>query len=275
MTATTALLSAAMLSWAYPVVPVAAPFVPPAPAPITAGSTPEAAPDAAPEAPPGPAPAATPPAPAPESPAAALQGAPPGANPTHIPGEATPPPAGRKRKNKRRDAQDATPPGDDDDGRFGNFEIKGRIFVLGEWQRVNVAVVTAGDSGATAAPVVERDAFDISVASVRPSLRWQAPQKWLSAVVEFELTRKPDLRDGFMQAKNKHLLLRAGQFKMPGSAIETASPWTLPFVRRGLLHTLLVDGLDSPWRRPGVMLRWRGAGALRLELSGAIIRAWW
>src|SRR4029453_4526730 len=31
-----------------------------------------------------------------------------------------------------------------------------------------------------------------------------------------------------------------------------------------------VDGLDSPWRRPGVMLRWRGAGALHLELSGAI-----
>jgi hypothetical protein len=271
VTATTALLSAAMLAWAHPAVPIAAPFAPAAPEPITAGATaPDAASDAAAEASPGAGPPATdaapPPAPAPESPAAALQAAPPGANPTHIPGEPTPPPPGRKRKSKRRDAQDATPSGDDDDGRLGSFEIRGRIFVLGEWQRGNVTVVDA--SGAVA--VDERDAFDITVASVRPSLRWQAPQKWLSAVAEFELTRKPDLRDGFMQAKSKHLLLRAGQFKMPGSAIETASPWTLPFVRRGLLHTLLVDGLDSPWRRPGVMLRWRGAGGLHLELSGAI-----
>jgi len=246
-----AALATALVSWGYA-------FAPPAPVPAAADGGADAAPETRPAA---------------ELPADALQ-VPPVATTPQVPGEVTllpaapalAPPPPRKRKNKKRDAQDASPSGDDDDGRFGSFELKGRIFVLGEWQRGNVTVVDA--SGATA--VDERDALDISVASVRPSLRWQAPQKWLSAVIEVEVTKKPDMRDGFIQAKNKHLMLRAGQFKMPGSAIETASPWTLPFVRRGFLHTLLVDGLDSPWRRPGVMLRWRGSKTLQPELSAAV-----
>ena len=108
---------------------------------------------------------------------------------------------------------------------------------------------------------------------MRPLFRWQAPQKWLSGVIEFELTRKPDMRDGYVQARKKDFLLRAGQFKMPGSAIEMASPWTLPFVRRGFLHGLLVDELDNAWRRPGVMLRWRGADLfLRPEISAGVFQ---
>ena len=67
-------------------------------------------------------------------------------------------------------------------------------------------------------------------------------------------------------------MLRAGQFKMPGSAIELASPWALPFVRRGFLHGLLVDGLDNAWRRPGVMLRWRGPDFLRPEISAGVFQ---
>ena len=108
--------------------------------------------------------------------------------------------------------------------------------------------------------------------SVRPALHWQAPQKWLSAVIEVEVTQKPDMRDGYVQAKQKHFLLRAGQFKMPGSAIELASPWALPFVRRGFLHGLLIDGLDNAWRRPGVMLRWRGSDFLRPEISAGVFQ---
>jgi hypothetical protein len=75
-----------------------------------------------------------------------------------------------------------------------------------------------------------------------------------------------------VQAKQKHFLLRAGQFKMPGSAIELASPWALPFVRRGFLHGLLIDGLDNAWRRPGVMLRWRGSDFLRPEISAGVFQ---
>ena len=172
-----------------------------------------------------------------------------------------------KRKNKKRDGQSGPGPGGEEAGRFGTVEIKGRVFVLGEWQRGDVIVF--GGSGTTA----QRDAFDISVASVRPLFRWQAPQKWLSGVIEFELTKKPDMRDGYVQARRKDFLLRAGQFKMPGSAIEMASPWTLPFVRRGFLHGLLVDELDNAWRRPGVMLRWRGAELpLRPEISAGVFQ---
>ena len=255
MTGAAALLGTALVSWGYA-------FAPPSPVPAALGG----GADAASAAPPVAAP------PVAELPADASQAAP----PPPVPADATlpptmlapalAPPLARKRKNKKRDGPDAPPSGEDDDGRFGSFEVKGRIFVLGEWQRGDVTVFDA--SGATT--VDSRDALDISVASIRPSLRWQAPQKWLSAVIEVEVTKKPDLRDGFIQAKNKHLMLRAGQFKMPGSAIETASPWTLPFVRRGFLHTLLVDGLDSPWRRPGVMVRWRGSRLLRPELSAAV-----
>jgi len=253
VTGAAALLGTALMSWGYA-------FAPPAPVPAAVAGGADAAAEPPVAAPPSVAlpPDASQPEPSPPVPGEI-------ALPPTVLAPALAPPLARKRKNKKRDGHDA-PPSGDDDGRFGSFEVKGRIFVLGEWQRGDVTVFDA--SGATT--VDSRDALDISVASIRPSLRWQAPQKWLSAVIEVELTKKPDLRDGFMQAKNKHLLLRAGQFKMPGSAIETTSPWTLPFVRRGFLHTLLVDGLDSPWRRPGMMLRWRGSRLLRLELSAAV-----
>src|SRR4029078_8565058 len=101
--------------------------------------------------------------------------------------------------------------------------------------------------------------FDITVTSVRPSLHWHAPHKWLRAVIEVEFTQKPDMRDVYYKERKKDFLLRAGQFKMPGSAIELASPWALPFVRRGFLHGLLIDQLDNAWRRPRLMLRWRGS----------------
>ncbi len=174
-------------------------------------------------------------------------------------------PARRRTRNATR--RTATGVDGEETGRFGTVELKGRIFVLGELLRTNVTVFDT--SGLT---TTERDSFDITVTSVRPALHWQAPQKWLSAVIEVEVTQKPDMRDGYVQAKRKDFMLRAGQFKMPGSAIELASPWALPFVRRGFLHGLLVDGLDNAWRRPGVMLRWRGADFLRPEISAGVFQ---
>jgi len=215
------------------------------------------APDAAPETAPAPdaAPVASPePAPAAPAPAA--------------PADIVWPPSLGKRKTKKRDAQNGAGAGVEDGGRFGTVELKGRIFVLGELQRAEVTVVDPSIGLAT----TDRSTLDLTVASVRPSLRWQAPQKWLTAVIEVEVTRKPDMRDGYVQAKHKQLTLRAGQFKMPGSAIETASPWALPMVRRGFMHTLLVDALDNAWRRPGLMLRWRGQYALRPEISAGVFQ---
>jgi hypothetical protein len=258
--ATAPLLEAALVAWGYifapGAVPGPAPATPADAAPAPAVPVDVAAPaDAA--APANAAVSAASPSPVGAPLPAPLPAAP---LPTPVPGE-LPAPPGRKGKSKKRDGH-----GGDGESRFGSIEVKGRIFVLGELQRRDVAVV--GASGMVATD--ERESLDISVASVRPALRWQAPQKWLSAVIEVELTREPDLRDGYVQAKGNQLAVRAGQFKMPGSAIETTSPWVLPLVRRGFLHTLLVDGLDTPWRRPGVMLRWRAAELLRPELSAAI-----
>jgi hypothetical protein len=256
------LSSVAIVAWGLPAAPV-----------VTATATPPPAPDAGAEVvnqalpvmPPAAPAAAAPPAAAP--PVVTSPAPPPGSLPIPAAEIITPLSLG-KRKNKKRDALNGPGPDGDETGRFGTVEIKGRIFVLGEWQRGDVNAIDS--SGALV--MSERDAFDIAVASVRPLLRWQAPQKWLTGVIEFELTQKPDMRDGYVQARNKDFMLRAGQFKMPGSAIEMASPWTLPFVRRGFLHGLLVDELDNAWRRPGVMLRWRGADFLRPEISAGVFQ---
>jgi hypothetical protein len=256
------LVSAAIAAWGYLIAPVP----PPDPAPRP---SPDAGAEVAQEA----AAAPSPPAGAGEEPAVdealggTSPGSPLGSGPPRSAEIITPLSLG-KRKNKKRDNQNGPGPGGEETGRFGTVEIKGRVFVLGEWQRGEVTVVDSSGALATA----ERDAFDISVASVRPLFRWQAPQKWLSGVIEFELTQKPDMRDGYVQARKKDLLLRAGQFKMPGSAIEMASPWVLPFVRRGFLHGLLVDELDNAWRRPGVMLRWRSEEFLRPEISAGVFQ---
>ena len=64
--------------------------------------------------------------------------------------------------------------------------------------------------------------------------------------------------------------LRAGQFKMPFSAIEMESAWSLPVVRRGLLHGLLLDRLQVAGRRPGAQLETGPGGStdLRVTIGG-------
>jgi hypothetical protein len=254
----TALFGVAIAAWGYPMAPP--PSAPPAPAAVASPVAPAFVPDAA----AGPTEEGPERAAAPSVETSPVPG--PIPSPTTSAEIVLPAPAGKK-KHKKRDAHNGAGVDGEETGRFGTVELKGRIFVLGELLRTNVTVFDT--SGLT---TTERDSFDITVTSVRPALHWQAPQKWLSAVIEVEVTQKPDMRDGYVQAKRKDFMLRAGQFKMPGSAIELASPWALPFVRRGFLHGLLVDGLDNAWRRPGVMLRWRGADFLRPEISAGVFQ---
>ncbi len=132
----------------------------------------------------------------------------------------------------------------------GKVAIHGRVFLRSE-------VESQGDRAPSS---------DVSLASVRAELRYRW-QKWLRVIVEAELTNKPDLRDGFINARNKMWSVRAGQFKLPVSVIEMESPWTLPVARRGLLNDVIVDTMQIAGRRPGAEVEWRGRGVLDLRLT--------
>lgn len=118
-------------------------------------------------------------------------------------------------------------------------EIGGRVFVRDEFsKREDVAGKTGPWIGAK------------ELASARLSVDYR--QDDLRIQVEAELSDDPEVKDAFIGlALAPPLDLRAGQFKMPFSAIEMESAWTLPLVRRGLLNDLLLDRLQLAGRRPG------------------------
>ena len=98
------------------------------------------------------------------------------------------------------------------------------------------------------------NAIDLSVPSARFRVDYQAPWEWLTGPDRGGVPWKPDLRDGYVQAKGKNVAFRMGQFKMPVLAMQMESPWMLPLVRRGRIHDLTVDWLDVAGRLPGAML---------------------
>jgi hypothetical protein len=75
-----------------------------------------------------------------------------------------------------------------------------------------------------------------------------------------ELAGKPRLKNAFIQLRaldgRQKLDVRAGQFKMPFSAIELTSRWELPTADRGLLHSVLVDRLQVAGRAVGATVAW-------------------
>jgi hypothetical protein len=143
----------------------------------------------------------------------------------------------------------------------GRIQLKGRVFALAALQRQERVEATGGPNGEAA--LAGYNSLDLSMNSVRIGLEYEAPLRWISAVAELELTGRPELKDGYVQARGQHFFARMGQFKLPVSAIDTESPWTLPLVHRGFMHDLLTDWLDVGGRRPGAMVGWRGRGGLR------------
>jgi len=211
-------------------------------------SEPESEPEPEPtEAEPGPtepkAPAtAAPPTTAPGVPEKADTAAPPGpAVPTVTAEE------GVKKKKKGKKKKD------EKGGRFGSFQVKGRIYARAEYDRSQMVLLNDNLE-----PVPQTvDSLDLSVPTARVSMHYQAPIKWLTAVLELDISGRPDMKDGYVQAKDEHFVVRAGQSKMPVSTIESSSPWSLPTVRYGLIHNVLVDRLDYGGRRPGVVVGYR------------------
>ncbi len=185
-----------------------------------------------------------------------------------LPGEsqfvvARPPPAPSLREGEADASQDEV--GDDEpeelpprDKKKAKVEVGGRVFVRDEFtKREDVA-------GKTGNWIGEKE-----LASARISADYR--QDDLRIQVEAELSGDPEVKDAFIGLTfDPGLDLRAGQFKMPFSAIEMESAWTLPVVRRGLLHDLLLDRLQLAGRRPGAQLETGPGGSadLRVTLGG-------
>jgi hypothetical protein len=178
-------------------------------------------------------------------------------------------PKGKKKKGKgnkvgksTKIAKDAAP--GEEHAELGAVAIRGRVFARSEYDRREILALND-------MLVLENrtvDSLDLSVPSARLSFHYRAPVEWLTAVAEVDIAGRPDMKDGYVQARDEHFSLRAGQFRVPTSSIEMTSPWTLPTVRRGLLHDVLVDRMDASGRRPGVMIGWRDR---KIDLSPRIM----
>jgi len=143
-----------------------------------------------------------------------------------------------------------------------DLELKGRLFALAEVSHRHETVV--GSSGSLVAR--NRDAMDLSLQSARFGVAYRSPLRFLSAQLELEVAGKPRVKDAFIEA-GKTFLVKAGQFKLPSSALELESPWTLPLSRRGLVHDLMTDWLDIAGRRPGVAIGYKGHGSFKPRLT--------
>lgn len=184
--------------------------------------------------------------------------------------EAAPPDAekrkGKRHKKRERDAdaaiateapQPAAAEEKADKPNKHDLRLKGRVFALAELSHRRETVVDV-DAGLVTR---DRDALDLSLQSARFGVEYRAPLRWLSAEVELEVAGKVRAKDAFVQA-GRTAFVKAGQFKVPSAALELDSPWTLPLVRRGLVHDLMTDWMDIAGRAPGVAVGYRSKGGL-------------
>lgn len=97
----------------------------------------------------------------------------------------------------------------------------------------------------------------------------------LHTKLSIELAGKARIKDAFVQLRvhgAPKLDVRAGQFKMPFSAIELESRWTLPTADRGLLHSVLVDRLQVAGRSVGAMMALAPKASWRPRLDAGVFQ---
>jgi hypothetical protein len=238
----------------------AAPTLPAAPAPSS---------EAAPEPPEAPAPASTPepsspdPVPPPEPAAPVSADAADDDEPSERHGKTKRDKAGKAKPNKADKADKA----DKAEHKKHDLKLKARVLALAELSHRRETVV-----GSDAMLVTrDRDALDLSLQSARVAAEYRSPIPWLSAELELELANKPRVKDAFVEAGD-HFYAKAGQFKIPAAALELASPWKVPMVRRGFVHDLLTDWMDVGERRPGLALGYRDKGSLKPRLTVGVFQ---
>ncbi len=110
---------------------------------------------------------------------------------------------------------------------------------------------------------------DFGLARARLGVDWKKDD--VEVVLEADLEGKPELKDAWAKLDvGRGAAVRAGQFKMPISALERESSWELPTARRGEIHAALEDGLQVTGRRPGAEAAWKAKSRLDPRVSAGV-----
>jgi hypothetical protein len=169
---------------------------------------------------------------------------------------------GRKYKHhKNDDGAGDKPPGDpdedvsaNDESPWDNLELSGRVYARFEaW---------------------DDDVNDWLGQMSLPSARLGVKYKWkdrLAAKISFEV--RGSVRDAYVDvALTPCLTLRAGRFKLPASAIERTSTWTLPSVDRPIGSDILGGSLGVVGRNLGAALTWDPGVGVKPKVELAVSR---
>ncbi|MEZ4364902.1 MAG: porin [Kofleriaceae bacterium] len=126
----------------------------------------------------------------------------------------------------------------------GDLELGGRVVVREQLAQEDDAAWTAG----------------LALEDARLQAEYRRGKR-VEVVVELGAKRNVSLKDAYLELRlKKRLKLRAGQFKLPTSALHNTSRWKLPTIDRGASTDVLDDGLGVIGRRVGAQLAWEGKG---------------
>lgn len=159
-------------------------------------------------------------------------------------------PASASKKHKKHGHGDDPEPGDDaapqaKKKKAKKLEFAGRVIARSAFEQVDPEGAPASDGVGTS-----------SISSARAKVSYRA--HGLRAQLSVEFAGKPRVKNAYVELRlhdgPTKIDVRGGQFKMPVSAIELESQWTLPTEDRGLLHTILTNRYQITGRSVGAML---------------------
>jgi hypothetical protein len=97
---------------------------------------------------------------------------------------------------------------------------------------------------------------ELALRSARIGVNYTWKDK-VRAKVSLEAANGPEVKDAFVEIDaGGGVTVRAGHFKIPISAIEQSSTWTLPTIDRGVVADILADGMTLTGRRDAVQASW-------------------
>jgi hypothetical protein len=173
--------------------------------------------------------------------------------PPPIPVQEAPPPPATSEQDSAVLAEDAI----EQRKKRTKLAVIGRIFT-------RAALHVENDSGT---------AGQLSLQSARGGLDYRT--EYLRAQLEVEVATKPRVKDAYAQlrlATAPKLDVRAGNFKMPFSAIQIESLWTLPMADRGLVDNVLTHRLQVAGRAIGAMISASAGGPLHAQIRAGVFQ---
>lgn len=97
---------------------------------------------------------------------------------------------------------------------------------------------------------------ELALDSARVGINYVWKEK-LRTKVSLEAANGPEVKDAFVELDaGRGVTVRGGHFKLPVSAIEQASAWTLPTIDRGVVADILADGMALTGRRDAAQVAW-------------------